>query len=71
MASLHQVSIGFDGGQVLSVRVPDEQLAALRDALAGGGWHELLADDGTVRLNLAHVAYVRTESEEHRVGFGV
>ena len=35
------------------------------------GWHEIQAEDGSVRLNLAHVLWVRTESDEHRVGFGI
>ena len=29
------------------------------------------AEDGSVKLNLAHVLWVRTENDEHRVGFGL
>lgn len=65
-----QLSIGFHGGQVVAVRASDEQLQALRDALGREGWHELIGEDGAIRLDLARVAYVRTESDEHRVGFG-
>ena len=43
----------------------------LNDALGGEGWHEIEAEDGSVRLNLAHVLWVRIESDEHRVGFGL
>jgi hypothetical protein len=66
-----RVSIGFAGGQVLSVRVPTEAFDALSGALAGReGWHELPVEDGSVRLDLAQVAYVRVDSDEPRVGFG-
>ena len=49
----------------------DEQLTNLNKALGGEGWHELDAEDGSVRLNLAHVLWVRAENDEHRVGFGL
>ena len=49
----------------------DDELGKLNDALGGEGWHEIQAEDGSVRLNLAHVLWVRTESDEHRVGFGI
>jgi hypothetical protein len=70
MAQLHQVSVGFHGGQVVALRVPEEQLLALNGALGGSGWHELATEDGRIRLDLGQVAYVRIENEEHRVGFG-
>ena len=65
-----RISIGFKGGQVLAMRVSDQQLAALEKALGGGGWHELEREEGPVRLDLAQVVYVRSESDELRVGFG-
>jgi hypothetical protein len=65
-----RIAIGFQGGQVLALRVGDKQLAALKDALASGGWHELDSDEGPVRLDLAQVVYVRSESDDLRVGFG-
>ena len=43
----------------------------LHDALGGEGWHDVDGEDGTVRLNLAHVLWLRTERDEHRVGFGL
>ena len=34
-------------------REPTSELDKLHDALGGEGWHEIEAEDGTVRLNLA------------------
>jgi hypothetical protein len=66
------VAIGFQGGQVLALRVSDEQLAALNKALVSEGatWHDLDSDEGPVRLDLSQVVYVRAEGDELRVGFG-
>ena len=66
-----RISIGFQASAPLALRVTDEQLKKLNDALGGEGWHEVEAEDGSVRLNLVHVLWVRTESDEHRVGFGI
>jgi hypothetical protein len=66
-----KASIGFAGGQVLAVRVAAPALEQLGAALAGErGWFELEVEDGSVRLDLAQVAYVRVDSDEPRVGFG-
>jgi hypothetical protein len=65
-----KVSIGFDGGQVLSARVAASELSKLRQALGTDGWHELTAEDGTVALDLDSVVYVLVDHEGHRVGFG-
>jgi hypothetical protein len=70
MPATRHISIGFQGGQVLVLRVGDDELKALTKALGGEGWHELKSDEGPVRLDLAQVVYVRAESEELRVGFG-
>ena len=66
-----RISIGFQASPPLALRVSDEELSRLEEALGGDGWHQVTAEDGRVRLNLAHVLWVRTENEEHRVGFGV
>ena len=68
--AIRHISVGFHGGQVLVLRVTDEQLKALNKALGGEGWHEVESEEGPVRLDLAQVVYVRSESEELRVGFG-
>jgi hypothetical protein len=69
-SSTRRISVGFQGGQVLALRVSDEQLKGLNKALGGGGWHELESEDGPVRLDLGQVVYVSAESDEPRVGFG-
>ncbi len=69
-AGKQQISIGFQGGQVLSLRVSDEQLKALQKALGNTGWHELASEEGPVRLDLGQVVYVRSETDDLRVGFG-
>jgi hypothetical protein len=70
MAARQQISIGFQGGQVLSLRVSDDQLKALQKALGNTGWHELASEEGPVRLDLGQVVYVRSETDDLRVGFG-
>jgi hypothetical protein len=64
-----QISIGFQGGQVLALRVLDKQLESLHKALGKTGWHELETEEGPVRLDLAQIVYVRSESSDLHVGF--
>jgi hypothetical protein len=70
--SARRAALGFTGGgQVLSLRLSDKELEALRKALQDkqDGWYEVEATDGAVLVDLAQVAYLRVESGEHRVGF--
>ena len=69
-SATRRIGVGFQGGQVLALRVSDEQLKALNKALGSGGWHELDSEEGPVRLDLAQVVYVRSEGDDLRVGFG-
>jgi len=72
MMTARRAAIGFQGGQVLSLRITEERLKELREALAqgaNGGWREVEATDGAVVLDLSQVVYLRVESDEHRVGF--
>ncbi len=69
--ALQKVSIGFSSPQMLAVRMEDEALDGLLQALAAGEWYDLAVDGGTIRLNLSAVVYVRTELDEHKVGFGL
>jgi hypothetical protein len=68
-SSKQQISIGFQGGQVLALRVADEQLKSLNKALGNVGWHELVSEEGPVRLDLGQIVYVRSENDELSVGF--
>jgi hypothetical protein len=65
-----RVTVGFQGGQVLALRLTDAQLKALTDTLGSGGWHEIETEDGPVRIDLSEVVYVSAEKDESRVGFG-
>ncbi len=65
-----RVSIGFQGGQVLALRLNEEELKALDKALEGGGWHEVKSEEGPVRLYLGQVVYISADSAEPHVGFG-
>jgi hypothetical protein len=70
--SFRRAALGFTGsGQVLSLRLAEDQLEALRKALQDGRdrWYEVEATDGAVLVDLGQVTYLRVESGEHRVGF--
>ena len=70
MASTRHISIGFQASPPVAVRCTQEALDGLLGALGGEGWHDVEGEDGTVRLNLQHVLWLRVERDEHRVGFG-
>ena len=70
MADKRRVSVGFMGTQVLALKLTDDTLTALRDALREGqGWHEVESDDGPVMLNLNAVLFLRVDATDQRVGF--
>ena len=71
MADAQRVEIGFEGGQVISARLGEDDLKELRKQLERGGWYDLHTEDGVIALYLGKVAFVRIESGEHRVGFGL
>ena len=67
-----RVDIGFDGGQVLTVRVTTPDYEALRKALGNektDRWHQLPTQDSEVAMDLSRVVYLRLDTEAHRVGF--
>lgn len=70
MSLARRVSVGFQGGQVLALRVAEDQLERLQRSLGSGGWHELSSEDGPVRLDLSQVVYVQAEGDAQHVGFG-
>ncbi len=69
MAAFQRVEIGFEGGQVLDIRLDEKSLKKLRDALPSGGWHDVETEDGELSIYLGKVAFLRIDSGEHRVGF--
>ncbi|HEX6666948.1 MAG TPA: hypothetical protein VF081_10190 [Solirubrobacterales bacterium] len=71
MAEAQRVEIGFEGGQVISARLSEGDLKDLRKQLDKGGWHDLHTEDGVIAVFLGKVAFLRIESGEHRVGFGL
>jgi hypothetical protein len=68
---VRRAAIGFQGGQVLSLRLTEDALTSLRQTIRDGRerWQEVEAADGAVLVDLGQVVYLRVESDEHRVGF--
>lgn len=65
-----RIEVGFDGGQVVSVRLDDDGLRNLREAVdKGSGWHDVHTEEGTLSLDLAKVVFVRGAGGSHSVGF--
>lgn len=65
-----KVEIGFGIGQVLSVKLTEQQLRDLRDAVeSGGGWYDLETAEGSVALNLATVVFMRVTDAGQSIGF--
>ena len=71
MAEAQRVEVGFEGGQVVSVRLTDEELKDLRKAVEKGGWHDVHTEDGVLALYLGRVVFLRIDSGEQRVGFSL
>ena len=71
MAEAQRVEIGFEGGQVISTRLGNEDLTDLRARLEQGGWYDLHTEEGTIALYLGKVQFLRIGSGENRVGFGL
>jgi hypothetical protein len=71
MADAQRVEIGFEGGQVVSVRLTDDELKDLRKQVEKGGWHDVNTEDGVLAVYVGKVAYLRIGSNRHEVGFGL
>ena len=69
--SNQRISIGFQASPPVALRVAQDELDKLNDALGGEGWHVLEGEDGTLKLSLQNVLWVRVEKDEQRVGFGL
>ena len=68
---VRRTAVGFQGGQVLSLRLSEEVLNSFRDTLKEGKerWLEVEASDGAVLVDIGQVVYLRVESDEQRIGF--
>jgi hypothetical protein len=67
-----RADLGFQGGQVLSVRVTKQEYESLRSALENersDRWYELKTQDSDISVDLSQVVYVRIDTEDQRVGF--
>jgi len=65
-----RVEIGFDGGQVVSVRLDDAGFNELRTAVQESeGWHDVTTEEGSFALDLRKVVFVRAAGGSHSIGF--
>lgn len=65
-----RVEIGFSGGQVVAVRMSDDKVKDLREALdKADGWTDIETEDGAVALDLRQVVFLRGAPGEHHIGF--
>jgi hypothetical protein len=71
MADAQRVEIGFEGGQVVSVRLSDNELKDLRKQVEKGGWYDVKTEDGVLSVYLGKVAFLQIDSGDHRVGFSL
>jgi hypothetical protein len=69
MADAQKVEIGFEGGQVVAVRLSERSLKDLRKQVEKGGWHDVETEDGELSVYLGKVAFLRVDSGDGRIGF--
>jgi hypothetical protein len=67
-----RISIGFHASPPLALRVSGAELSKLQSsALGSDEWLDLDTEDGSVKLALKHVLWVRVDNDDQRVGFGL
>ena len=65
-----RIEVGFDGGQVVSLRLGEQLVGELRRAVeSGGGWFDLETEEGSFALDLGKVVFVRGAGGSHSIGF--
>lgn len=70
MSEAERVEVGFEGGQVIPVRLDTQTLKELRKSLENGkGWLDVHTEDGVVSVDLSRILFLRIASLEHKVGF--
>ena len=52
-----RVEVGFEGGTVLRLTIPEEDVDALTGSLGSEGWKSVEADEGRVWLNVGELVY--------------
>lgn len=65
------ISIGIESSPAVALRVSDDELTKLQKALGSDGWHDVEGEDGTLRVNLKSVTWLKVDKDEGRVGFGL
>ena len=65
------ISIGIESSPAVALRVTEEELTKLQKALGSDGWHDVEGEDGTLRVKLKMITWVKVEKDEGRVGFGL
>ena len=71
MAATQKVEIGFEGGQVVAVRLGEDELKDLRKQVEKGGWYDVKTEDGVLSVYVGKVAFLRIDSGAHKVGFSL
>ena len=66
MADAQKVEIGFEGGQVVAVRLNEDELKDLRKQVEKGGWHDVKTEDGVLAVYVGKVAFLRIDSGEQK-----
>lgn len=64
-----RVTLGLQFTAPVPVKLDEAELDALLEALPKGEWYDVKVDDGTLRVNLSQVIYVKTDRDEPRIGF--
>ncbi len=64
-----RIEIGFDGGQVIALRLAQGELDGLRKALDKGGWHRVATEEAEVDVYLGKVVFIKTAGDGHKIGF--
>jgi hypothetical protein len=67
-----RIDLGFDGGQMLSARVEQDDYEKIQKALSKSDsdrWFSLDGQDAEVLIDLSKVVYLRVDKEDTRVGF--
>ena len=68
---MQKVEIGFEGGQVVAVRLSEDELKDLRKQVEKGGWYDVKTEDGVLSVYVGKVAFLRIQSGAQQVGFGL